>query len=441
MPIKKVLLQTTAPPHSLQDYITTAKNTYLTLQALKNEFFDLVILEDFKAFKVIKAQYPKIPLIIATPIGSIEEAVEAIRLGAIDYLEKTITAESIEEIVQKIHHPKKTAAVNSIRIEPKSFWKEAHETILGQNYIMQQILSDIAKVAQSSATVFINGESGTGKEVMAHAIHYQSPRASFPFVKVNCAAIPEALIESEFFGHEKGAFTGAIEKRAGRFELAHQGTLLLDEISEIPLNLQAKLLRVIQEQEFERVGGSKPIKVDVRLIATSNRNMQNMLKQKLFREDLYFRLNVVPLHLPPLRERKEDILHLANYFLDRFCKENNAQKKHLSEAAQKILLNYPWPGNIRELANTIERAVIMNCSGIINQKDLRLDPMAPDLLSAPVIKELTLADLEKKHIVEILATHSHNRTRAAKTLGISVVTLKNKLRLYFPESIFASQKK
>jgi two-component system response regulator AtoC len=249
-------------------------------------------------------------------------------------------------------------------------------------------------------------------------------------VKVNCAAVPETLIESEFFGHEKGSFTGAIEKRIGRFELAHKGTLLLDEISEIPLAVQAKLLRVVQEQEFERVGGTRPLKVDVRLISTSNRNMKEMIEQKLFREDLYFRLNVVPIQLPPLRERKEDIIALAEYFLDRFSDENQKRQKKLSISAQRRLIEYPWPGNIRELANTLERTVVMNSGDLIEADHLRLDPSSPALLSVPVAKEITLADLEKQHILETLATCDHNRTRAAKSLGISVRTLRNKLQLY-----------
>jgi two-component system response regulator AtoC len=266
--------------------------------------------------------------------------------------------------------------------------------------------------------------------VIAHAIHYQSPRAARPFVKVNCAAVPESLIESEFFGHEKGSFTGAMEQRMGRFELAHRGTLLLDEISEIPLGLQAKLLRVVQEQEFERVGGSKPIHVDVRLIATSNRNMKEMVDQKLFREDLFFRLNVIPIELPPLRERKDDILALANYFLERLCEENQKRKKQLSPAAQMCLLDYPWPGNIRELANTIERAVVMNTADILELAHLNLDPKAPALLSLPASSELTLAEVERRHILETLSRCNHNRTRTAQMLGISVRTLRNKLHQY-----------
>ncbi|MBS0648719.1 MAG: sigma-54-dependent Fis family transcriptional regulator [Verrucomicrobia bacterium] len=420
----KILLQNDDDFFFPEADIVTVSNSPSVLQILKETTFDLIILEDLETFKHIKSSHPKTPIVVAAPISSIEQAVQAIQGGALDYIVKPLTLEKLEKILEKAQRAIATpsAVISTLR--------GRKEAILAESLVMQQVLSDIAKVAQSHAAVFISGESGTGKEVIAHAIHHQSPRASLPFIKVNCAAVPETLIESEFFGHEKGSFTGAIEKRIGRFELAHRGTLLLDEISEIPLTVQAKLLRVVQEQEFERVGGIKPINVDVRLISTSNRSMKEMIEQKQFREDLYFRLNVVPIQLPPLRERKEDILSLADYFLDRFSEENQKRKKELSLSAQKRLLEYPWPGNIRELANTIERAVVMNAGDLIEADHLRLDPSAPALLSVPMAKEITLADLEKQHILETLAACNHNRTRAAKSLGISVRTLRNKLQLY-----------
>lgn len=420
----KILLQNDDDFFFPEGEVTTVRNSLSVLQILKETPFDLIILEDLETLRLVKPLYPKIPVVVAAPISSIEQAVQAIKEGAFDYIVRPLTVERLEKIIEK-------AEQRVLRPSPlMSSFRGRWENILAESLVMQQVLSDITKVAQSHAAVFISGESGTGKEVIAHAIHYQSPRASLPFIKVNCAAVPETLIESEFFGHEKGSFTGAIEKRIGRFELAHKGTLLLDEISEIPLSVQAKLLRVVQEQEFERVGGVKPLKVDVRLISTSNRTMKEMIEQKLFREDLYFRLNVVPIQLPPLRERKEDILSLAEYFLDRFSEENQKRKKQLSQSAQKRLLEYPWPGNIRELANTIERAVVMNSGDLIEADHLRLDPSSPALLSVPVAKETTLADLEKNHILETLTACNHNRTRAAKSLGISVRTLRNKLQLY-----------
>ena len=397
----------------------------MVLQLLLRRHFDLVIVEDIDTLVCVKQQFPRIPVAVASQESSISQSVEAMRRGAFDYLVKPLTPDQLDLLLERINKPpipQKTTPLHSKQ--------GRYELILSESVVMQKVLSDIEKIAQSHASVFITGESGTGKEVVAHTIHYQSLRKNSPFVKVNCAAIPEALIESEFFGHEKGSFTGALERRVGRFELADKGTLLLDEVSEIPLMLQAKLLRVVQEQEFERVGGTKPIHVDTRLISTSNRSMKEMVDQKLFREDLYFRLNVIPLHLPSLRERKDDILCLANYFLDRFCQENHKRKKTLLSSAQNCLLDYPWPGNIRELANTVERAVVMNSSENLEASHLNLDPAAPALLTVATPSLLTLADVEKEHILQTLSRFNHNRTRAAEALGINVRTLRNKLHQY-----------
>ena len=422
--MKKVLLQASETLLFPEGHITIAKNNQSLLQQLRDNRFDLVIIEELDLLEQIRHEFPRVPIVVAPLIGSISEAVDAIQKGAYDYKVKTLMGQHIEGWLQKLSAP----APKNRKLPMTK--KNQHEVILFESGVMQKVLADIEKIAQSSAAVFISGESGTGKEVIAHAIHYQSPRVQRPFVKVNCAAVPESLIESEFFGHEKGSFTGAVEQRIGRFELAHLGTLLLDEVSEIPLSLQAKLLRVVQEQEFERVGGSKPIHVDVRLIATSNRNMKEMVDQKQFREDLFFRLNVIPIQLPPLRERKDDILALANYFLERFCEENQKTKKQLSSAAQMCLLDYPWPGNIRELANTIERAVVMQSVDTLDVSHLNLDPTSPALLTLPVTSEQTLAEVEKHHILETLSRFNHNRTRAALALGINVRTLRNKLNQY-----------
>jgi two-component system, NtrC family, response regulator AtoC len=303
------------------------------------------------------------------------------------------------------------------------------EQLIAMSPLMRKLLKDVETIAKSTASVFISGESGTGKEVIAHAIHRHSHRCSHPFIKVNCAAIPGTLLESEFFGHEKGSFTGAIQRRVGRFELAHEGTLLLDEISEIPLELQPKLLRAVQEMEFERVGGTELIKVDVRLISTSNRCMKDAVEQKLFREDLYYRLNVVPIYLPPLRERTEDILPLAEYFLDLLCRENDKPSKTFSPEAKKKLREYPWPGNIRELANVIERLVVMHFTDTISSEDIHLDVSYPKAIT-PLPAGFTLKEVEKKWILETLEKEKNNRTRTAQVLGISVRTLRNKLKEY-----------
>jgi len=303
--------------------------------------------------------------------------------------------------------------------------KREHLKVIAESSQMKQVLHQVEKVAKSHSNIFISGESGTGKEIIAGMIHNLSKRATHPFVCVNCAALSDTLIESEFFGHEKGAFTGAFQKRIGRFELANLGSLLLDEVSEIPASLQAKLLRVVQEQEFERVGGMHSVHVDVRLISTSNRNMKETINLNNFRKDLYYRLNVVPIYLPPLRERKEDILPLAKYFLKEVCNTNQIPMKTLSAHAQNKLLNYSWAGNIRELRNVIEYGVVMNCSEQIEEEHLCIES---DSCSAnPYI---TLKELEKQHILHTLQRWRGNRTKAAQILGISVRTLRNKLKLY-----------
>lgn len=298
------------------------------------------------------------------------------------------------------------------------------DRLIAQSPAMQRIVADAMKIAKSNASVFIVGESGTGKEVIAHAIHTHSTRAHKTFVKVNCAAIPAPLLESEFFGHERGAFTGAIGRRAGRFELAHLGTLLLDEVTEMPLELQPKLLRAIQEREFERVGGVDTVRVDVRLIATTNRTAQNIVQADGLRSDLYYRLNVIPLALPPLRERKEDIVPLAEMFMAILAEENGTAPKHLSAEAMQFLLDYPWPGNVRELRNAMERALILHQGDVLYPEHFHLE--GPKM----TYDACTLHEAEKRWIMATLAKQAQNRTRAARALGISVRTLRNKLKNY-----------
>jgi len=322
-------------------------------------------------------------------------------------------------------------------VKENRFYRDAQKssTLIAQSPALRNILRDLEKIAQSQASVFITGESGTGKEVIAGAIHELSIRAQYPFIKVNCAAIAETLVESEFFGHEKGSFTGAHTRKIGRFELAHKGTLLLDEVTEIPLSLQPKLLRAIQELEFERVGGTKPIRVNLRFVATSNRNMKEAIEQKIFREDLFYRLNVVPIHIPPLRKRPEDVLPLANHFLKKFCIENHKIDKTLSVDAEQKLLDYPWPGNVRELANTIERTVVLHMNSLIESNDLHLSPLncplpTPLPSARPPLCGLTLKEMEKELILNTLQSHQHSRSKTAAALGINVRTLRNKLHEY-----------
>jgi two-component system, NtrC family, response regulator AtoC len=365
---------------SRQNYAAdTAKNGREALTLLKKNAYELLITDmkmpDMNGLDLLrkaKEIAPMIQVIVMTAFGTIENAVEAMRSGAFNYILKPFTPDTIEMLIEKVNQHLSLVHEN-IYLREEISSKRMPYRLIAESPVMKKILAEAVQIAKSQANVLIHGESGTGKEVVAAAIHSHSLRAENPYVRVNCAAIPDTLIESEFFGHEKGAFTGANQKRAGRFELADKGTLLLDEVTEIPIALQPKLLRVIQEQEFERVGGTKPLAVDVRLISTSNRNLKEAIQEKIFREDLYYRLNVIPIHLPPLRERKEDILPLTAYFIEKFCLENKKQIKNLTKNAEKKLLNYPWPGNIRELANVLERVVVLDFSTKIEAEHLALE--------------------------------------------------------------------
>ena len=392
------------------------------------------------------------PLVVMiTGYGTIESAVECMRAGAFDYLIKPFTAGQIEVVLQKAESYNQLVKVNRALSEGSTI---AEGELLGRSPAMNRLRQLIEKVAPTDATVLITGESGTGKEMLARELYRLSPRRKEPFIKVNCAAVSENLIESEFFGHEKGSFTGATERREGRFELADRGTLLLDEVSEIPLHLQAKLLRVLQEREFERVGGTKSIKVNVRVLATSNRDLLQVIEKGSFRQDLYYRLNVFPLHMPPLRERRDDILLLAEHFLRRCARKHGLKLPGLAEPARTLLLNYSWPGNVRELQNTIERAVILTENGRpISAAALSLPMLERAALTAVAPNEaapastppaksetpadgaaklpaLSLEEIEKNHILAALRSHGGNRTQTAVSLGISIRTLRNKLAAY-----------
>jgi two-component system, NtrC family, response regulator AtoC len=429
--------------------VEAAENGQKALGLLKDRSFDLVItdmkmpdLTGIDLLKKIKETAPETLVIIITAYGSVENAVEAMRLGAFNYLIKPFTPDSIEAILEKAKEHHSLITENTyLRQQVSTNSGRNTLTVIGESPIMKKILGSVERIANSTANVLITGESGTGKEVIAHLIHHHSGRCNQPFVKVNCAAIPETLIESEFFGHEKGSFTGASSLHRGRFEIANGGSLLLDEITEVPLGLQAKLLRAIQEQEFERVGGTRPIKVDVRIISTSNRDMREAIDAKKIREDLYYRLNVMPIHLPALRERREDILPLAEFFLTKLAQENHKEKITFAKSAKDILLDYSWPGNVRELANIIERAVVMNANGVISADDIYINspplpaPLPLEESSSEVIPAgMTLQDLEKKFIIETLENMKHNRTKTAEKLGISVRTLRNKLQEYKVEA-------
>jgi DNA-binding NtrC family response regulator len=377
-----------------------------------------------------------------TGYSSIEHAVISIKTGAIDYLTKPIRAETLEIAVQQ------ALEVVRLRRENETFRREilkirSTRALIGESESFRRIMEVITTVAPTRATVLLQGESGTGKELFARALHDQSPRQDAPFVTMNCAALPEGLVESALFGHEKGAFTGATVRTAGAFERAHSGTLLLDEISEMRLDLQSKLLRVIQEQEFERVGGTQVIKVDVRLVATTNRDLKAEVDAGRFRSDLYYRLNVVPIRTPPLRERVEDIPRLLHHFMHRMAENLGTPVPGIAPETVQLLQRYAWPGNVRELANAVERAVILSRGTVLlpgafdDQLRDAGEPVSPPALvpsvgqaGAPAAAEplpFDLDEIERRAIVRALEATGGNRTRAAKLLGISERTLRNKL--------------
>ena len=427
--------------------------------ALGRDAFDLAIVDvrlpDGEGTDLLRdlQNRPQKPLVVViSGFGSVEAAINCIRAGAFDYLIKPFTFDQLEITLRKAENFIQLLKVNQHLSHDES--DDAGGDLLGQSDSMLQLGQLIRKVARTQATVLIQGESGTGKEFVARALYLQSPRANAPFIKLNCASIPENLIESEFFGHEKGSFTGALAKREGRFELAHGGTILLDEISEISPQIQAKLLRVLQERELERVGGNRTIKVDVRVIATTNRHLEESVDRKEFRQDLFFRLNVVPIHVPPLRARPDDIPILANHFMQRLARKHGVRIRGLSDACLATLQHHPWPGNVRELQNVIERAVILcGDSGLLEPEYLGLSvqPRHPQPTLSPETGATTpgpgesasptvtspesngivpLQELEKRHILATLEFTKDNRTHAARLLGISIRTLRNKLNEY-----------
>lgn len=371
------------------------------------------------------------PVVMVTARASVEQAVEAMKLGALDVILKPLSPSIIRAILGQIER-----SVGSWAKEPA----EKKYTIITRNTVMNELLKQARHIADSQASVFIQGETGTGKELLARYIHRYSKRKDKPFVAVNCSALPETLLESEILGHEKGAFTGAGARKKGKFELADQGTLLLDEISEMAYSLQSKLLRVIQEKEVDRIGGSLPIPVDVRVMATTNREAEDLLKEGSLREDLFFRLNVIPLRLPPLRERKDDIPLLAEHFVEKYNHQENRSVKGLTDEARECLLRMPWRGNLRELENTVARAVLLCRGDRIEKGDILLDAQGMEIqasCSSPAFSTVCLKEIEKKTILHALDRTNGNRTHAAEILGISVRTLRNKLNEY-RESIQAA---
>jgi len=417
-------------------------------ELLAKDNFDLMIVDvklpdgdGTELLKQLQARPSKPLVVMISGFGTVDLAVDCMSNGAFTFLTKPFSPEQLAVTLKKAEEHTQLLKVNQFLSHGED--EESGYEMLGQSPVMERLRALIRKVARTQATVLIQGESGTGKELVARALYRQSPRAQAPFIKLNCAAVPENLIESEFFGHEKGAFTGALNKREGRFELAHTGTILLDEISEISPSVQAKLLRVLQEREFERVGGNRTIKVDVRVIATTNRRLEDSVERKEFRQDLYFRLNVVPIVIAPLRERKEDIALLAEQFRQRFARKHGIEAHGISAECMDALLDHSWPGNVRELQNVIERAVIL-CSeggvlepvhlGMAKTDDAPTDASEMDeeiSISSDRTGEFpTLSEVEKRHILAALKRSKGNRTHAAKMLSISIRTLRNKLNEY-----------
>ena len=395
-------------------------------------------LDGMQAFKEMKKIQPDLAVILMTAFAAVETAVEAIKLGAFDYLIKPFDIDEVKLLVNRgIQIQRMSKEITTLHRELTNNYRL--DKILTNSPKMEELCKVIDKVAQSNASVLITGESGTGKELIANTIHYNSQRHNGPFIKINCGALPEGLLESELFGHEKGAFTGATTRRVGRFEQADKGTLFLDEIGEISASLQVKLLRVLQEREFERVGGNETVKTDIRLIAATNRNLEEMVKRGEFRQDLYYRMNVVCVNSLPLRERKDDIGLLAENFLQKFCHENDKQIIGFDLEAIKMMQHYDWPGNVRELSNVVERAVIMSTGSQIFVEDLP-DHLYKRTSSTKLASEgvephgLTLKAMIKeeecKLIRQALGRNKGNKVKTAKELGISRRALLYKTQEY-----------
>lgn len=385
--------------------------------------------------KKLKARSSNLESIVITAFGSIDLAVDAIKQGASDFLTKPFSPDELMLKVQQLSTLSRAKEQNQYFEEEMRDAFSGYE-IVGSSEEMKRIYALLAKVSKSESTILIQGESGTGKELIARFIHYNSRRSKGPFIKVNCAALAEGVLESELFGHEKGAFTGSIRQRKGRFELAHQGTIFLDEIADLAAGVQVKLLRVIQEGELERVGGEQTIRVDARIIAATNKDLNDMVRKSQFREDLYYRLNVIPIELPPLRKRKSDIPELVEFFLKRLARENKRKGIQIDPDAMELLLDYPWPGNIRELENVLERAVVLCDSDRITANELpfvheasAVSPEVPIQIFNGNLDD-RLADMEKQLLLKAMQEAHGVKTRAARSLGIKTSTLYYKLEKY-----------
>ncbi len=422
--------------------IHEADDGAVAIEAVRQRPFDLVLMDirmlkvsGIEALEAVKSMNPAIPVVIMTAYSSVETAVETLKKGAYDYLTKPLDFDKLKLTIERaMEHATLREENRQLRESLGRHFDTRN--IIGRSPAMVRLLEIVAQVASSEATVMITGESGTGKELVAGAIHFNSPRKQGPFVKINCAALTETLLESELFGHEKGAFTGADRRKEGKFYQAHTGSIFLDEISETSLTMQVKLLRVLQEKEFTRVGGEAVIPVDVRIVAATNKDLSALVAAGHFREDLYYRLNVVGLKLPPLRERREDIPLLAEHFLKHFSEKNRKPITGITPRAMNRLIRYDWPGNVRELMNAVERGVVLARSDYLNEEMFSIvqptapDPFIPDHESKSAVTDLPLEAVEKTTILSTLASAGGNKSETARRLGITRKTLHKKLKKY-----------
>jgi two-component system response regulator HydG len=402
--------------------------------------FDLILMDirmlkvsGIEALEEVKIINPAIPVIIMTAYASVETAVDALKKGAYDYLTKPLDFDELKIAINRATEHNRLKKENEY-LKERLGQEFDSQNMIGRSPLMVKLLETVAQVAATEATVLITGKSGTGKEMIANAIHYNSQRKDAPFIKINCAALTESLLESELFGHEKGAFTGADKKREGKFQQADGGSIFLDEVSEMSAAMQVKLLRVLQEREITRVGGAEVIAVNVRVIAASNKDLQKEMEQKRFREDLFYRLNVVALHVPALKDRREDIPLLAQHFLQMFATKNKKNIKGFTPQSMEKLVKYSWPGNVRELMNAVERAVVLSRSEYLDADELALlmadGPNASDIDQLAVPENMPLDEVEKRSILEAINSCSGNKSEAARRLGITRKTLRKKLDKY-----------
>ena len=420
--------------------VATAESGFEAIELCEKKYFEVALIDlkmpgmdGIELLQKLKEMNPEIQAIVITAHGSVETAVEAMKLGAYHYVNKPINLDELKLNIKKALENYHLLAENKyLKDELEEKYKDVQ--IIGESKAIKEVLSTVSRVAKSKSTVLIRGESGTGKELVARAVHALSDRAERRFIPVSCAALPETLLESELFGHEKGAFTGAVKRREGRFELADSGTLFLDEIGDIPLETQVKILRAIEFQEFERLGGKETLKVDVRIISATNQDLEKKINEGTFREDLYYRLNVISIFIPPLRERKEDLMLLVDHFIEKANQKCGKSIKGITTEVKDIILDYDWPGNVRELENVIERGVVLSRTDVIDKNDL---PYFGLIKSKETISSanLSLRDMEKNHILNTLKMTDWNLGKTAEILGIHRNTLRLKMKEYGIEKV------